>query len=424
MAEKPLTKNIKPDGQALSLSEYEKRGGYQGLRKALKMSPGQIQQMVTESNLLGRGGAGFPTGKKWGFVPMGKDAARHKYFAVNADEMEPGSFKDRVLMEGDPNLVVEGAIISSYAVEAQTAYIFIRWGYKLSTERIEKAIAEAYEKKYLGRNIMGSSYNLDMYVHTSAGRYMCGEESSLINALGGKRGIPRTKPPYAVVLGLWGKPTVVDNVETVANVPHIVNNGSKWFKGLSLTEEGGTKIYGVSGKVKKPGFWELPMGTTIGEVIQEYAGGMEEGLKLRGLLPGGASTSFLTEEHLDTKMDFASMSKTGSGLGTGTMTVLDDKTCPVGMLNNLENFFARSSCGWCTPCREGLPWVSKILNAMEKGEGKNGDIELLREHTILLESGHTFCALAPCAMNPLRSSLKYFGEDFEGHIVEHRCPWK
>ena len=422
--EKPLTKNFKPDGQALSLSEYEKRGGYEGLRKALKMSPKEIQQMVTESNLLGRGGAGFPTGTKWSFVPMGEDAPRPKYFAVNADEMEPGSFKDRVLMEGDPNLIVEGAIISAYAVGAQTAYVFIRWGYKLSTERITKAIAEAYEKKYLGKNIMGSSYNLEMFVHTSAGRYMCGEESSLINALGGKRGIPRTKPPYAVTCGLWGKPTVIDNVETVSNVPHIVTNGAKWFKGLSLTEEGGTKIYGVSGKVKRPGWWELPMGTTVGEVIEQHAGGMSDGLKFKGLLPGGASTSFLTEKHFDTRMDFASMSKTGSALGTGTMTVLDDKSCPVGMVNNLENFSARSSCGWCTPCREGLPWVSKILNAIEAGVGKSGDIELLREHTVLLSPGHTFCALAPCAMNPLRSALEYFGEDFERHITGRCCPWR
>ncbi len=422
--EKPLTKNFKTDGSVCSLSEYEKRGGFQALRKALKMPPGEIQQMVTESNLLGRGGAGFPTGKKWGFVPMGKDAPRPKYFAVNADEMEPGSFKDRVLMEGDPNLIVEGTIISSYATEAQAAYIFIRWGYKLSTERMNKAIAEAYEKNYLGRNIMGSSYSLDMYIHTSAGRYMCGEESSLINALGGKRGIPRTKPPYVVTCGLWGKPSVVDNVETIANVPHIVSNGAKWFKGLSLTEEGGTKIYGVSGKVKKPGWWELPMGTAIGEVIQEYAGGMNDGLQLRGLLPGGASTSFLTEEHLDTKMDFASMAKTGSGLGTGTITVLDDENCPVGMVNNLESFFARSSCGWCTPCREGLPWVSRILNSMEAGKGEISDLEILREHTVFLDTGHTFCALAPCAMNPLRSAMQYFGDDFKRHVTEHRCPWR
>jgi NADH-quinone oxidoreductase subunit F len=424
MSEKPLTKNFRPDGKPLNINEYERQGGYQGLRKALKMLPSQIQQMVIESNLLGRGGAGFPTGKKWSFVPMGADAPRPKYMAVNADEMEPGSFKDRVLMEGDPNLVVEGAIISAYAVEAEAVYFFIRWGYKQSTERISRAIAEAYEKNYLGKNIMGSSYNIEMYVHTSAGRYMCGEESSLINALEGKRGIPRTKPPYAVTCGLWGKPTVVDNVETVANVPHIVTNGAKWFKGLSLTEEGGTKIYGVSGKVKRPGWWELPMGTVMGDIIQEYAGGMSDGLKFKGLLPGGASTSFVTEKHFATKMDFASMAKTGSGLGTGTMTVLDDKSCPVGMVNNIENFFARSSCGWCTPCREGLPWVSKILNEMENGRGKAGDIELLNEHTVLLDTGHTFCALAPCAMNPLRSALEYFGDDFERHISEHRCPWR
>ncbi len=421
--EKPLTKNFRPGLEPFNLSEYEKRGGYEGLRRALKMPQKEIQQMVIESNLLGRGGAGFSTGKKWSFVPMDKES-HPKFMAVNADEMEPGSFKDRVLMEGDPNLVVEGAIISAYAVEADVAYMFIRWGYNLSIERIEKAITEAYEKNYLGKNIMGSGYSLEMYIHTSAGRYMCGEEASLINALEGNRALPRAKPPYSVACGLWGKPTVVNNVESVANIPHIVVNGPEWFSGLSLTAEGGTKIYGMSGKVKRPGFWELPMGTTIGEVLQEHAGGMSDGLKFRGLLPGGASTSFLTEEHLNVKMDFASMAKAGSGLGTGTMIVLDDKTCPVGMLNNLESFFARSSCGWCTPCREGLPWVANILDAMEKGEGKAGDIELLKEHTFLLESGHTFCALAPCAMNPLRSALKYFRDDFEIHITEHRCPWR
>jgi NADH-quinone oxidoreductase subunit F len=422
--EKPLTKNIRPDGEALSLIEYEKRGGYQGLRKALKMPPKEIQQMVIESNLLGRGGAGFPTGKKWSFVPMGEEAHGQKYFAVNADEMEPGSFKDRVLMEGDPNLVVEGVIISAYVVGAQTAYIFIRWGYNLSAQRIGKAIAEAYEKNYLGKNIMGSAYSLDVHIHTSAGRYMCGEESSLLNALEGGRGIPRTKPPHSVTCGLWGRPTVVDNVETVANVPGIVNNGSEWFRKLSLTAEGGTKIYGVSGKVKRPGWWELPMGTTIGEVIENCAGGMSDGLKLKGLLPGGASTSFLTDKHLDVKMDFASMAKTGSGLGTGTITILDDKSCPVGFVGNLENFFARSSCGWCTPCREGLPWVAKIIDEMEAGQGQKGDIELLEEHTFLIETSHTFCALAPCAMNPLRSALRYYRDDFERHISEHCCPWK
>lgn len=422
--ENPLTKNIRQDGEVLSLNEYEKRGGYEALRKALKLPAKEIQRMVLESNLLGRGGAGFPTGKKWNFVPTGEGVRGPKYFAVNADEMEPGSFKDRVLMEGDPNLIVEGAIISAYAVEAEAVYIFIRWGYNLSAGRMNKAIAEAYLKNYLGKNIMGSSFSLDMFVHTSAGRYMCGEESSLLNALEGGRGIPRPKPPHSVICGLWGRPTVIDNVETVANVPGILNNGSEWFRKLSLTGEGGTKIYGVSGKVKRPGWWELPMGTTIGDVIENCAGGMSDGLKLKGLLPGGASTSFLTSEYLNTKMDFTSMAKAGSGLGTGTITVLDDKSCPVGFVSNLEKFFAHSSCGWCTPCREGLPWVSKILNTMEAGQGRKGDIEILKEHTDLLQAGHTFCALAPCAMNPLRSALHYYRDDFEKHISEHRCQWK
>jgi NADH-quinone oxidoreductase subunit F len=422
--EKPLTKNIRPDRTPMTIKEYEMAGGYQALHKALTMSPQDLQQKVRDGNLKGRGGAGFKTGVKWGFVPMGPDAPRPKYLAMNADEMEPGTIKDRLLLEGDPNSVVESSIIIAYAIGADIAYIFIRWDYQLAAARVEKAIAEAYQRGYLGKNILKSGYSLDMYVHTSAGRYMCGEENGLLDALEGRRPIPRAKPPYPQTCGFWGKPTVVENIETACNVPHIVLHGPEWFKSLSRTDEGGTKIYSMSGRIKRTGPWELPMGTPIREILEEHAGGMQEGYKFRALLPGGASTEFVTEEHLDTPMDFNWMMKIGSHLGTGTMIVLDDKTCPVGMINNLQQFFSRESCGWCTPCREGLPWVSRILQAIEDGRGEPRDLDILSEHTWLLQSGHTFCALAPGAMFSLESGLKYFREDFERHITEHRCPWR
>jgi NADH-quinone oxidoreductase subunit F len=422
--EKPLTGNIQPDRKPLDITDYEKAGGYQALRQALKKSASDIQKMVRDSGLRGRGGAGFSTGQKWSFVPMGQDIRRPKYLVVNADEMEPGTFKDRLLLEGDPNLVIEGAIISAYAVEADVAYIFLRWAYKTAAQQIEKAIAQAYEKNYLGKNILGSDYNLQMYLHIRAGRYMCGEEDGLLDALEGKRAIPRSKPPYPQTCGLWGKPTIVNNVETIANIPYIVEKGPESFKKLSLTEEGGTKLYGVSGRVNKPGLWELPLGISMGRILHEYAGGMQDGYRFRGVLPGGASTDFLTEEHFDVKMDFENVQKAGSRLGTGTMIVLDDQTCPVGMVYNLEKFFAHESCGWCTPCREGIPWIAETLEAIEHGQGRLEDIDFLAEQTKLLAMGHTFCALAPGAMEPLQSALKYFRKDFEKHITQHQCPWR
>ena len=423
--ERPLTKNIKPDREPLSLKEYEETGGYQAVRKVLReMEPKAVTALIKDSNLKGRGGAGFPTGMKWSFVPMGDDAPHPKYLIANADEMEPGTFKDRLLLEGDPHQLIEGMIASAYAIQADVAYIFLRSAYKLAAKRLQLAISEAYQNNYLGKNICGSNYSLELYLHVSAGRYMCGEETGLLNALEGKRATPRSKPPFPAVSGLWGKPTIVNNVETLCNVPHIVNHGADWFKRLSLTGEGGTKIYGVSGKVKRPAAWELPLGTTAREILEEHAGGMREGLKFRGVIPGGASTEFLLEEHLDVQMDFASLQKVGSRLGTGTMIVMDDQTCPVGLVQNLERFFAQESCGWCTPCREGLPWTAKILQAIEKGEGQPIDMQRLALHTKFLGPGQTFCALAPGAMEPLQSALKYFKEDFERHIREKRCPWK
>src|SRR5262247_2406119 len=376
--EKQLTKNIRADREPPGLKEYERAGGYRSVRRSLRsLSPQEVTELVKNSNLRGRGGAGFPTGSKWSFVPMGADAPRPKYLIANADEMEPGTFKDRLLMEGDPHQLIEGMIVSSYAIQADVAYVFLRWEYRLSERRLKKAIAEAYSGGYLGKNILGSGYSLDMRLHVSAGRYMCGEETGLLNALEGKRATPRSKPPYPQVSGLWGKPTIVNNVETLCNVHHIVNRGAEWFKGLSHTDESGTKIYGASGKVKRPGAWELPMGTTIRELLEEHAGGMREGLKFRGVIPGGASTDFLIEEHLDVKMDFGSVQKAGSRLGTGTMIILDDQTCPVGFVHNLECFFAQDSCGLCTPCREGLAWTVRILEAIENGQGQMDYLERL-----------------------------------------------
>jgi NADH-quinone oxidoreductase subunit F len=423
--ETPLTRNIRPDGEPLDLRAYEQAGGYQAVRKALKqMSPQVVQQEVIKSNLRGRGGAGFPTGKKWSFVPMGVDAPHPKYLINNSDEMEPGTFKDRLLLEGDPHQVIEGMIVAAYAIEADVAYVFLRGEYTRAAQCLERAIAEAYEGGYLGKNILGSGWNLEFYLHTSAGRYMCGEETGLLNSLEGRRPNPRSKPPYPQVSGLFGKPTVVNNTETLCNVSHIINNGAEWFKGLSRTADGGTKLYGASGRVKRPGLWELPMGTTVREILEEHAGGMADGYGFRGLLPGGASTDFLVAEHLDVPMDFDSVQNVGSRMGTGTMIVLDDQTCPVAMVQNLEMFFARESCGWCTPCRDGLPWTARLLQAIDEGQGRPGDLERLALHSKFLGTGYTYCALAPGAVEPLQSALKYFRDDFERHIREKRCPWR
>lgn len=354
---------------------------------------------------------------------MGPDAPRPKYLVANADEMEPGSFKDRLLLEGDPHALIEGMIIAARAIEASVAYVFLRGEYGVAATRVREAIHEAYAVHHLGKDIFGSSDTLDLHLHLSAGRYICGEETALLSALEGKRAIPRAKPPFPQVAGLWGKPTIVQNVETLCNLPHIVNLGADYFKSLSHTNDGGTKLYGVSGKVRRPGLWELPMGTTAREIIEEHAQGMRNGLTLRGFLPGGASTDFLLPEHLDLPLDFDAPMKVGSRLGTGTLIVLDDKTCPVGMTHNLIKFFAQESCGWCTPCRDGLPFAEKLLRAIEEGRGEPDDIDNLQRHCEFLAPGRTFCALAPGAVEPLGSALKYFRDDFERHIRNQRCPW-
>ena len=423
--ERPLTQHIKPGSVAFNLKDYKQVGGYGSLQKALKnMTPGDVTNLVKASNLLGRGGAGFPTGVKWSLVPMDGENSQPKYLVCNADEMEPGTFKDRYLLEGNPHQLIEGMIISAYAIQAEKAYIFLRWAYKKAEAGLRTAIEEAYKAGYLGKNILGSGFNLDLYVHSSAGRYICGEETALLNSLEGKRAMPRTKPPFPAISGLFGRPTVVNNVETLSWISHIVENGADWFRGLSLTATGGTKLFGVSGKVKNPGTWELPLGISMRELLEEHAGGMAPGHKFRGALPGGASTDFLIEDHLDVKMDFSTVAAAGSRLGTGTMIVLDDKTCPVAFVHNVEKFFALESCGWCTPCREGLPWVEKMLASIEAGTGKMEYLDLLNFNAKYMGPGNTFCAHAPGAAEPLQSGLKYFYDDFVKHIIDKKCPWR
>jgi NADH dehydrogenase subunit F (EC 1.6.5.3) len=418
----PLTANIDPERGPLDLKGYESVGGYQALRKALRdLSPADVQKAVKDSNLRGRGGAGFPTGVKWSFVPTGPDAPKQRYIVCNADEMEPGTFKDRLLMEEDPHLMVESMIVAGYAIGATRGYIFLRGEYVESYDRLRRAIAEAEAAGLLGANILGSGWGMTLAVHSGAGRYICGEETALINSLEGRRANPRYKPPFPQAAGLWGKPTVVNNVETLCNVPHIVMRGGEWFRGLSQgkSSDGGTKLYGISGRAKRTGCWELPIGTTGRELLEEYGGGMQDGLKLRAWLPGGASTDFLLPEHLDLPMDYDSIMKAGSRMGTGLITVVDDQANMLSVLRNLEEFFARESCGWCTPCRDGLPWTVRILRSFERGEGRPEEIQVLQQMTRDLGPGRTYCAHAPGAMEPLQSALKFFPEEFQRGLASN-----
>lgn len=425
MVDKPLTKNIDMSRPPLDIAAYEANAGYQSIRKiAQGLGSGDVLQLVKDSGLKGRGGAGFPTGLKWSFVPQGPDSPAQKYLVVNADEMEPGTFKDRLLMEGDPHLLLEGMIIAAYTIGASKAYIFLRGEYTRSVETLSHAIKEAYAKGYIGKNILNTGFDLDIILHTSAGRYICGEETALLNALEGKRANPRAKPPFPQVSGLWGKPTIVNNVETICNLPGILTYGVDWYHGLTRGKDHGTKLFGVSGKVKNPGCWEMPLGLPIRELLEDRAGGMRDGLSLRAFLPGGGSTDFMLPEHLDLKLDYDEIASVGSRLATGTMIILDDKTCPVGMVGNLMTFFAHESCGFCTPCRDGLPWVDAIFRELEEGRGQEKDLAILQEHVSYMGPGRTFCALAPGATAPLGSGLKYFADDFKAHIDKKCCPYK
>lgn len=410
----PLTRNIRPEHAPLPIDEYERAGGYQAVRKALKqMAADEVVAAVKDAGLRGRGGAGFPTGVKWGLTASGPDAPAQKYVVANGDEMEPGTFKDRLLLEGDPHQFIEGMILAGYANGASVGYAFVRGEYFLAHERLNKAIAEARRRGYLGRNLLGSGFDFELILHTSAGRYICGEETALISALEGKRAVPRFKPPFPGQSGLFGKPTVVNNIETLCNVPHIILYGADWFKGLSRCADGGTKLYGASGKLKHPGTWELPLGTPARELLEEHAGGLRAGLHLQCWLPGGASTDFLLAEHLDTPMDYDSIGKAGSRMGTGQMIVLDDQCDLLGAVKNLMHFFAQESCGWCTPCRDGLPWAEQLVEDLRIGRGEAADVATLQQITRLLGPGRTFCAHAPGAMEPLQSAIKFFRPVFD-----------
>ncbi|AZQ92953.1 NADH oxidoreductase (quinone) subunit F [Moraxella catarrhalis] len=415
----PLTWRLYHHDALLTLADYEALDGFVGLKNALTKSPKEVGEMIKTANVRGRGGAGFNAGLKWTFMTPPDGGVR--YLICNADEMEPGTFKDRLLMERLPFQLIEGMLISAYAIGASVGYVFIRGEYVLAAKRLQNAINECVANHLLGDGILGTEFNFTLHVHTGAGRYICGEETALINCLEGRRANPRTKPPFPQVSGAWGRPTVVNNVETLNNMPAILLNGVDWYlnlpkaKGKSTTP--GTKIMGVSGRVKDAGLWELPFGHTARELI-ELAGGMQEGLSLKAWLPGGASTDFLTasDEHLDLVMDFDPIMKAGSRLGTCLMMVVDESQDMVSLSKNLQQFFQRESCGWCTPCRDGLPWGVKILDAMDNGQAQADDIDKLSELTRDLWLGKTFCAHAPGAMEPLMSALKYFRHEFEQKV--------
>lgn len=415
----PLTWRLRADSAPVWFDEYRAQGGYAAVEKAYRsMSPGEVTQTVKDSCLRGRGGAGFPTGVKWGLMPMDPKFDR-KYLLCNADEMEPGTYKDRLLMEQLPHQLIEGMILAAWALQTYRGYIFLRGEYVVAAERLRRAISEAEAAGFLGKNILGTGFNLELCVHTGAGRYICGEETALINSLEGRRANPRAKPPFPAVVGAWGKPTCVNNVETLNNIPAIVLHGAEWYKTLNQgkSSDQGTKLMGFSGRVKRPGLWELPFGTTAREILEEYAGGMQDGLTLKAWQPGGAGTDFLTAQHLDLPMDFDSIGKAGSRLGTALAMAVDHTVNMVALTRNLEEFFSRESCGWCTPCRDGLPWSLKILRALERGEGQLGDIETLEQLCRDLGPGKTFCAHAPGAVEPLQSAIKYFRSEFEAGIA-------
>jgi len=416
-----LLQNRKPDRIA-TLDEYRQSGGYRALTDVIRdYSPKDVQQAVMDANLLGRGGAAFPTGMK--LMSVADDAAFPRYIVCNADEMEPGTFKDRVLIHADPHMLIEGIIIAGFASLAEKGIIFIRPEYENAARILEREIEVARREGYLGQNILGSPYSLEIVVHRSAGRYICGEVTAQLNALMGKRPNPMKPPPYPTEKGLWGRPTVLSNVETFACLPHIIRNGGQWFKDLAKTESGaGTKLFGISGKVNKPGCYELPIGIRLSEIIEVHAGGMLAGSEYKACLPGGASTGFLPREYYDIEMDFDPLRKIGNRLGTGAIMVFDHKTCLVAATVNLMEFFARESCGWCTPCREGLPYILDLLKRIENGDGEPEFVPMLERMCKYL--WNSYCAFAPGAVAPLESLLKHFADEIQAHIQQRKCPFK
>jgi NADH-quinone oxidoreductase subunit F len=416
-----LTTHVREPGSD-TLDFYLTRArGYEGLRKALTQKPGDIIEEVKASGLRGRGGAGFPTGLKWQFVL--KDTPRPKYIACNADESEPGTFKDHVLLERNPHLLIEGCAIGCYAIGASVAYIYIRGEFYHVQQTLERAIEEAYRAGYLGKNILGSGFDCDVYVHRGAGAYEAGEETALIESLEGKRAQPRIKPPFPAVAGLYQCPTAVNNVETLCNVPLIVLHGAEWFAGLGPEKNGGPKLYCISGHVRRPGVYEASMYTTLRELVygDRYAQGMRGDRPFKAMIPGGSSVPLLLEEHLDTRASFDDIHKAGSLLGSAGLIVLDDTVCMVWLAMNLLHFYRHESCGKCTPCREGGDWLFKLLQRVERGEGRTTDIDLLYgvANNII---GKTLCAFGDAAATPVLTTLKLFRHEFEAHVREGHCP--
>ncbi|MCK6618984.1 MAG: NADH-quinone oxidoreductase subunit NuoF [Calditrichaceae bacterium] len=413
MFEKVLTGHINiPDSQ--KLANYEKTGGYRAWRKALKeMTSDQVIEVVKQSNLRGRGGAGFPAGMKWGFVPKTTD--KPHYLLNNADESEPGTFKDRLIINGNPHSTIEGSMIASYAIRANTCYIYIRGEFVKEAKVLESAIREAYDKGYLGKNILGSGFNLDMYVHRGAGAYICGEETGLIESLEGKRGWPRIKPPFPAIEGVFRCPTIVNNVETLACVPYIIERGAEWFKSIGPASGPGPKLYCLSGHVKKPGVYELPMGVNLKELIYEYGGGILNDKKLKAVIPGGSSVPVLTAEEIDVAMDFDSLAKIGTMLGSAGVIVMDEDTDMVNALLNIAHFYRHESCGQCTPCREGTHWAEKLLKKIKSGQGTMADIDLLAEVADHINF-RTICPLGDAAAMPIQSFVKKFRHEFEAKV--------
>ncbi len=421
MSELVLFKNRRPDRPA-TLEEYRQSGGYEALAKVIAgMSPPEVRQVVLDSGLRGRGGAGFPTGRKWNGVPA--DEKIQRYILPNTDEMEPGTFKDRILVNSDPHLVIEGIVLAAYAVSASRGIFFIRPSYEVDALLIERELEIARQAGFLGKNILGSSFSFDISVHRSGGRYICGEASAQINAIQGRRPNPRKGGPHMAEKGLWNKPTIVNNVETLSCVPYIIKNGAQRFRGLAATPVGsGTKLYCVSGKVRRPDCYEFPTGTRLSEIIEAGAGGLSPGSEFKACLPGGASTGFIPKKFYNIEMDFEPLKKAGQSFGTGAIMVFDQNVCLVGATLNLMEYFARESCGWCTPCREGLPYIEKLLRLIEAGEGKKEYLTMLRSM-----AGHmnkAYCAFAPGAVRPLLGLLNFFEDELREHISQRKCPFR
>lgn len=397
---------------------YEKNGGYGALKKILsnqsEFTPDKVTGTVKDSGLRGRGGAGFNTGLKWSFMP--KPDGGPRYIAANGDESEPGTFKDRIIFEFNPHTFIEGSIIAAYAMSITTVYVYIRGEYRSWIRMMEKAVDDAYAKGYLGNNILGSGFSVDMVVHSGAGAYICGEESSLMESLEGKRGYPRVKPPFPAQKGLWGRPTTINNIESLANVPLIINNGADWFKNVGAATHPGPLLYGISGHVNRPGVYEYPTGMLITDLINEVAGGIKGGKKVKAVIPGGSSTPPLRGDALEgVRMDSDSLRQAGSMLGTAGMCILDEDTDMVDFLWRVSHFYHHESCGQCTPCREGTGWLEKILIKIKNGEGNMRDLDLLLDLCTQME-GRTICALADAAAWPVRYTINRFREDFEARV--------